>query len=135
MTASVESLRAMLAKAGEKLEAAERELQAGFPGEAASRSYYAVFHAMAAVLATRELSFSSHTQTIGAFNREFVKSGVFPSGTTRLLQSLFEDRQIADYDWVNAVDKETAGTDVNNAKELVESCRTYVEKYLSNHAT
>ncbi|MBI4560199.1 MAG: HEPN domain-containing protein [Candidatus Hydrogenedentes bacterium] len=65
MKASAEVLLAILAKAKEKLAAAERELAAGFPGEASSRAYYAVFHALTAILATKELSFSSHAQTIG----------------------------------------------------------------------
>jgi len=42
MTASAESLRAIMAKADEKLMAAKRELESGFPGEASSRAYYAV---------------------------------------------------------------------------------------------
>jgi len=76
MKASARSLKAIMAKAEEKLASAERELAAGFPGEASSRAYYAAFHAITAVLATRGLSFFSHTQTIGAFNREFV-NGTF----------------------------------------------------------
>lgn len=121
-----EVLQAMLAKAEEKLATAQRELTAGSPGEAASRAYYAVFHAISAVLATRGLSFSSHSQTIGAFNREFVKTGTFESDTTMALQQLFEDRQIADYDWVNQVDAETGAADVAAAEKIVASCRHYI---------
>ena len=101
---SRDTLHAMMAKANEKLAAANRELSGGFYGEAASRAYYAVFHALSAVLATQGLSFSSHSQTLGGFNKHFVKTEIFPIGTTRKLQRLFEDRQIADYDWTHTVD-------------------------------
>ena len=134
MKVAAENLRAMLAKADEKIAAANRELQAGSPGEAASRAYYAVFHAIAAVLATRALAFSSHAQTIGAFNREFVKSGIFSSDTTRVLQNLFEDRHTADYDWVNDVDMETGTHDVSAAEILVAECRAHVEGYIRENA-
>lgn len=124
---SAENLSAMMAKATEKLSAAERELSGGFYGEAASRAYYAVFHALSAVLATQGLSFSSHSQTLGGFNKHFVKTEIFPIGTTRKLQRLFEDRQIADYDWIHTVDAETAEEDVNAASEIVKACGEYIK--------
>ena len=133
MTASSRSLRGMLDKAAEKLTRAEQDLSDGFPGEASSRTYYAVFHAITAVLATRGLSFSSHMQTIGAFNREFVKSGIFELNTTRTLQHLFEHRQIADYDWASSVDAQTAAEDVAAAQTLVNLCREYVERQIKDH--
>ena len=121
--ATAEVLRAMLAKADEMLSSANRDVAAGDYGDAASRAYYAVFHAISAALAGRGLSFSSHSQTIGAFNREFVKTGVFPPETSRRLQRLFEDRQIADYDWKRHVDEETAKQDVADAAWVVAECR------------
>ena len=61
-------LDAMLAKADERLSTARRDLSASAFGDAAARAYYAAFHATSASLATRGLTFSSHSQTIGAFN-------------------------------------------------------------------
>lgn len=119
-------LKVMLDKADEKLNAAQRDLRDGFHGEAASRAYYAVFHAVCAVLAGKGLSFSSHSQAIGAFNREFVKTGVFPGDTARIIQRLFEDRQTADYDWSIHVDEVTASEDVRDAEWLVKACREYL---------
>lgn len=123
---SRETLNAIMAKANEKLSAAQRELSGGFYGEAASRAYYAVFHALSAVLATRGLSFSSHSQTIGGFNKHFVKTAVFPLDTTRKLQRLFEDRQVADYDWIHTVNAETAEEDVSAAADIVAACEAYI---------
>lgn len=123
-----EVLSAMLAKADEMLTSARRDLQAGACGDAASRAYYAVFHALSASLASRGLSFSSHSQTLGTFNREFVKTGIFPPETSRKLQRLFEDRQTADYDWNRHVDGQTAREDVTDAEWLVTACREYIEQ-------
>ena len=121
-------LRAMLRKAEEKLASARRELQSGYPGEASSRSYYAAFHAISAVLAARGLTYSSHSQTIGAFNREFIKTRVFPADTSRKLHRMFEDRQTADYDLTLVVDKQTAESDVADAEWLLRACRQFLER-------
>lgn len=119
-------LRAMLAKADEKLEAARQELSAGLWGDAASRAYYATFHALSAVLASKGMTFSTHSQVIGTFNREFVKTGLFPSDTARKIQRLFEDRQTADYDWQVTVDEATAQEDLAAAESLVVACRSHL---------
>jgi len=130
---SVEMLRAAMAKAREKLDAAQRDLDGGFAGEASSRAYYGVFHALRAVLASRGLAFSSHAQTIGAFNREFVKSSLFPADTTRKLQRLFEDRQMADYDWAASVDAATASDDVSDARLIIEACERYLAENVKGY--
>lgn len=64
-------LKAMIHKAEEKLEVARKDFEMGYYGDATSRAYYAVFHAISAVLAKHGLTFSSHAQTIGTFNCMF----------------------------------------------------------------
>ena len=126
-------LDAMLAKADERLSTARRDLSASAFGDAAARAYYAVFHAISASLATRGLTFSSHSQTIGAFNREFVKTGVFPPDTSRKLQRRFEDRQTADYDWHHHIEEAAAGVAVSDAESIVSRCRQQVANWQSEH--
>ena len=121
------SLRAMFGKAESKLATAERQLAAGFADEASHPAFYAVFHAISAVLATKELSFSSHRETICAFNREFARTGIFPPDTTHQLRRLFDHRQTADYDWASVVDEPTAEEDVAAARSILAACREYVE--------
>ena len=126
MTADADILAAAFAKADESLAAAKAVLAAGFPGAAASRAYYAAFHAACAALAARGLSFASHHATIGAFNREFVKTGLLPGSTTQLVRRLFQDRQTADYSLKTCIDLETATTDLADAHAFVALCRGIV---------
>jgi uncharacterized protein (UPF0332 family) len=128
--ATPQALRAMLKKAQQKLAAARKDMESGFFGDACSRAYYAAFHAVSAVPANNGLAFSSHSQTLAAFNREFVKTAVFPSNTFRILQRLFEDRQFADYDWTREVDEETAQKNLDDAQWLVNACTDHLEKTL-----
>lgn len=128
--ATPQALRAMLKKARQKLAAARKDMESGFFGDACSRAYYATFHAVSAVLAHHGLAFSSHSQTLAAFNREFVKTAVFPSDTFRKLQRLFEDRQFADYDWTREIDNQTAQKNLDDAQWLIDACTDYLEKTL-----
>jgi uncharacterized protein (UPF0332 family) len=121
-------IAALLEKAHGKLEAARILLDAGRPDDAVSRAYYAVFNAMSALLYKHGLVFSSHGQVIGAFNREFVKTGIFPSGFSRQITGLFEDRQAGDYDPAPSITSEAAEIHLKNAAFILSLIRTQIDK-------
>ena len=125
---SDEVLIAMINKAKEKLNVAKREYDMKYYNEVSSRAYYAVFHSISAILAEKGLTFKSHSQTIGAFNRDFVKTKIFPSNTFRKIQRLFDNRQMSDYDWNSSFDEEEAGTDINDAELIINNCIKYLNK-------
>ena len=117
----------ILDKAGAKLAAAELLLREGASDDAASRAYYAAFHAITALHLLRGNTFASHGQVIGRFNKDFVKTGVFPPRFTKILARLFEDRQSADYDIRGAVTQEEARQDVNDSREIVRAIEHYLQ--------
>lgn len=119
--------RAMFAKAESKLKTARIDFNGGQYDDVVSRAYYAVYHAISALLFSKGLVFSSHSQTIGAFNKEFIKTGVFSKEVTRVIQNLFDDRQIGDYDFDISFDKQTAEEGINNAEKLLEQIKTHLE--------
>lgn len=118
----------MLTKADEKIKAARLLYDNGIYDDSASRSYYAVYHVICAILYTRTLVFSSHKETIGAFNREFVRTGVFPKEFTVLIEKLFRSRQTGDYDTKQYIDQETAKDRLDAAVLIVNACREYIEQ-------
>lgn len=124
----LKKLGAMLEKAEQKLAAAQQEFEMGFVSDSASRAYYAAYHAVYAVLAHHGLTFSSHAQLLGAFNKEFIKTGVFPPDTFKKLQKMFLDRNIADYQISKTVSREAAEKDIAAARLLVDACRQYLEQ-------
>ncbi|MDZ7260944.1 MAG: HEPN domain-containing protein [candidate division KSB1 bacterium] len=113
--------------AEEKLLSAQVLLQAGHYADAASRAYYCAFHSISAVLLSRNLTFSSHGQTIGAFNREFVKSGIFPKHFGRWLIKMQKDREAGDYRTHSLIGAQIAAEDVSMAEEILSLCRQYLE--------
>jgi uncharacterized protein (UPF0332 family) len=61
-----------LESAREKLTAAKDLLENKHYKDSVSRSYYAIFTAARALLATRQLDSSKHSGVIGLFNQHFV---------------------------------------------------------------
>ena len=74
-----ESIKALISyrleSAREKLSAAEYLLEKRHYKDSVSRSYYAIFTAARALLATKRLDSSKHSGVIALFNQHFVKSG------------------------------------------------------------
>ncbi|NEX23630.1 HEPN domain-containing protein [Thiorhodococcus mannitoliphagus] len=119
MTPESEALLAAAAK----LQAAELLFKEGLNGDAASRAYYAVFHAISALHLANGNTFSSHAQLIGRFNKDFVRTGLFAPEYTRIVTRLFEDRQLGDYDAVTAMADDQAKRDVADARRLIDAIR------------
>jgi uncharacterized protein (UPF0332 family) len=117
---------ALLDLAAEKLRAARVLLDADAPGDAASRAYYAAFHAVSAALLSIEQTYSSHGQVLGAFNRYFVHAGHVPRDFTTVLTRLYEDRQAGDYDFAASVGTEDASQDIADAERVVTAVRSYL---------
>ena len=120
------NIAAIIAKAEDKLKTARLDFSNGQYDDAVSRAYYAVYHMLTAVLFRHGQVYSSHAQTIGAFNREFIKTGLFPKEFTRQIQGLFADRQAGDYDVVSRIDKVTAATDLTAAETICSTLTTYL---------
>ena len=117
---------ALLDLAEEKLRVARVLLEADAPGDAASRAYYAAFHAVTGALLSIEKTYSSHGQVLGAFNRHFVHAGHVPPDFTAVLTRLYEDRQTGDYDFAASVGPEDAAQDVADAERVIVTLRAYL---------
>jgi len=122
-------LRYRIEQAHESLREAEILLGASALRGAINRAYYAMFYALLALLATRQLGTSRHSGAISLFDREFVKTGVFPLELSRALHLAFDRRQTHDYGEMVPATRQIA-------EETLEGARTFVaaiEAYL--HAT
>lgn len=120
--------RRRLEKASEFIEAARLLLGEGFEDSAADRSYYAMFYAVEALLADRDLDFSSHGAVHGAFGRLFAKTGELDPKYHGWLIRAFEARQSATYgvDLNGESDPASVATLIKQAEELVAAIRRYL---------
>jgi uncharacterized protein (UPF0332 family) len=95
--AKQELIRYRLNRARDALEEAKILLREDKISGAMSRTYYAMFYATLALLATRDLGSSRHSGVIALFRREFVKTGIFPPELAKSLDLAFDERIEADY--------------------------------------
>ena len=63
-----------------------------------NRSYYSVFHSIRAVNVLDEFDSSKHSGVIAHFNQFHVKNGDFPKEASKIIKSLSEMREHADYE-------------------------------------
>ena len=94
-------------RAGRTL-ASARVLLESDPDSAASRAYYAAFHAVSALFALRGESFTRHTALRAALHRELVKSGEWSVSLGKDFDYLLEMREVGDYGGPVRVDLDDA---------------------------
>ncbi|MBF5045999.1 MULTISPECIES: HEPN domain-containing protein [Myxococcaceae] len=108
------------------LSAAEALVQAQLPYDAASRAYYAAFHfARALCLAAGEAPVS-HRGVAHLLSLLYVRTAVLPPDTSRLYAGLQRYRESADYDAAFVLDAAGTAQALDDAKVLVERCRTWL---------
>ena len=112
-----------LEQADESLDSAQILLEHKKYRPSVSRSYYAMFYAVQALLTRKELITSKHSGAIAIFNREFVKKNIFGREFSRWLQEAFDLRQRADYREMFTVTSERAKAVLENASSFVEEIK------------
>jgi len=117
-----------LESAREKLSAAGDLLEKRHYKDSVSRSYYAIFTAARALLATKRLDSSKHSGVIALFNQHFVKTGAVPKVASKWLERAKLYREQADYGDFYIVSAQEAEAQVQSAREFIEEIETVIEK-------
>ena len=121
--------RYRLNKAKETLETAKMIFNEGKDFSSANnRAYYSIFYAIRAVLAMDKVDFKRHKDVLAYFNKNFVKTEIFPRQIGRKIVLASKLREDSDYDEEYEPSSETTALQIETAKELIE----LVEKYLNN---
>ena len=115
-----------LEKAKSDLRDAKVLFDAGSCKSAANRSYYAIFHAMRAVLALEGFDSKKHSGVIAHFNQFYIKTGLFGNSLSKVIKNAFEIRQGADYEDFYLVSVEEIEQQIKNAEIFIAE----IEKFL-----
>ena len=107
--------------------AAKATAKQGFYDVSANRSYYAIFHAARAVLALTGQDFRKHSGVIAFFRKEYVKTGIFETKLSDIIQDAFEIRTDCDYEDFYVVSKEDVEQQIHNAEFFF----FFIEEYLN----
>ena len=119
-----------LERAHESIKAAELMQENSMYIPAMNRIYYSMFYAVQALLILKKSSFSKHGQVKEFFNKEFIKTGVFPKEVGRLFNTVFEYRQKFDYVDLIIPSKELISDYVAKAKYFIETLSAYIREHI-----
>lgn len=113
--------------ANECLKAAQKLIEQQCYKDAANRSYYAIFHAMRAVLVYDEIDMKHHSGIIAEFRRRYIKSGIFEVKLSEIISLLFDARTESDYDDFYIVSKAEAQQQAQNAETFIKAIGEYLK--------
>lgn len=111
--------------AKDDLKAVKILLEAGEYRGANNRSYYAIFHAVNAVHALTGKAYKRHKDALANFNKEYIRTEIFPREIGRKISEAEEIRHASDYDDFYIASREESVRQVEVADEFIK----LVEKY------
>jgi uncharacterized protein len=111
-----------MVQARETLAEAEQLLASQAFRGAVNRLYYAAFYAARALLATRDMDAGRHSGLITLFQQHFVKTGLVPAETGKILARAFEKRQTSDYGDFATIDPADAQDLSRDVRAFVHAC-------------
>lgn len=121
-----ERIKAGFARARDKVAVAKHVLAAGYPADAVSPAYYAVFHAAEAVLLVEGDEPRSHEGLKSLFGLRFVKTGRLPEELASILRELKDERESSDYSIFPAITAEEGEQAVASAERFVATLEAFL---------
>lgn len=93
---------------------------------AANRSYYAIFHAMRAVLALEEVDMSKHSGVMAEFRKRYLKTEILDRRLSATISQAFEVRNASDYDDFYIIAREDVDLQIKNAEAFLKDICAYL---------
>ncbi len=119
-----------LEKAKQDLETARITLEHNKLAQSVNRSYYAIFHAVRALLAFSKFDSKRHSSIIGYFNKKYIASNKIKKEYYKMLAGAFDIRTKCDYQDFYLVSKEEAEKQLKNAAKFIQMIEKYLERNL-----
>lgn len=98
---------------------------------ASNRAYYAIFHAIKAILALEQKDFKKHSSVIAYFNQEYISKEIFPKELGKDITNIRLYREKSDYVDFYIITKEDCEVQIKKAKNIVNSIEKYLKKQIN----
>lgn len=118
--------KARYENAQECLRAARELAASGSYKSAANRSYYAIFHAMRAVLAFDGVDMKHHSGIISEFRKRYIKTNIFETRLSEIISVLFDVRTDSDYDDFFVISRNETLEQIQNAAYFLDAIEPYI---------
>lgn len=96
--------------------------------QSVNRSYYAIFHALRALLAYDSYDSKRHSSIIGFFNKKYIATGKIDQEYYKVIANAFDIRTKSDYQDFYIVSQIEAEEQLSNAEKFIEMVEAYIEK-------
>ena len=103
-------------------------LDAGECRGANNRAYYGIYHAISAIHALDGNAYKRHKDALANFNKNYIKTEIFPRILGRKIAEAEEIRHASDYDDFYIATREEADDQIETAVLVVEKIEEYVLK-------
>jgi uncharacterized protein (UPF0332 family) len=121
-----------LEKAKEDLETSKIMLDSRKFSQSINRSYYAMFHALRALLALDKYDSKKHSGIISYFNQNYIKTQIFKNEYSTMLMTAFKIRNDSDYNDFFIATNDDANIQYENAKQFLDCIKEYIEVRITN---
>ena len=125
---------ALIQRGDDELRVAGQALEDGRAHLCASRAYRAMHAMVAAVLASRDLSFAEDAESLAAFEAAFVAPGHFPPAVGTALRQAHRLQQLADGQPAAEIPEEKAQTALKNATSVCYAMKDALTKWKQGRA-
>lgn len=117
-----------LDKAKEDLDTAKVNLENNKISQSVNRSYYAMFHAVRALLAIECFDSKKHSAIISHFNQYYIATDKIDKIYFKMLVEAFDVRNKSDYQDFYIISKQDGETQLNNASKFI----AIIDKYIKS---
>ncbi len=93
------------------------------PDSAASRAYYAAFHAITSLFALRDKRYSKHTAIRAAVHKELILADEWDEELGKAYDFLLDAREKGDYGGTNQVSISTAEIAIDRAQMIIDAVK------------
>lgn len=126
---SIEFAKYRLERAKEEYETAQLLYKENKLLAANNRAYYSIFYSIRAVLAMEKIDFNKHKDVLAYFNKNYVKTEIFPRQIGRRIVLASKIREDSDYDDEYEPSSEATYSQIETSRELIELVEKYLKKY------
>ncbi len=122
-----------------RIEAAKEDLKsaallrdAGMYKGANNRAYYAVFHAINAIHGLNGVAYRRHKDAVANFNKEYVRTEIFPREIGRKIASVEEIRHASDYDDFYIATMDEVDEQIAVAEKFIQMVEEYCRQHMND---
>jgi len=110
---------------------AKENFKSNLYSSANNRAYYSIFNSIRALQALQGKSYKRHKDVLGNFNKDFIRTKIFPSNLAKKVVQASEVRNLSDYDDFYIISKKDTEKQIVTAEDVYNLLSVYCNDVMS----